>query len=62
MATKKLSDKPVADAVGESDKVVVIQGGKVMLAGVEALGNTMGLTEAEAALAELNSVVGGAAE
>ena len=60
MATKKLPDKPVADAVGTDDKVVIIQGGKVMLAGVEALGNTMGLTEAEAALAELNSVVGGA--
>lgn len=62
MATKKLTDKPVADAVGTDDKVVIIQGGKVMLAGVEALGNTMGLTDAEAALAELNSVVGGASE
>ena len=60
MATKKLTDKPVADAVGADDKVVIIQNGKVMLAGVDVLGNTMGMTEAEAALAELDSVVGGA--
>lgn len=60
MATKKLTDKPVAEAVGDDDKVVIIQDGKVMLAGLTALGETMGMTEAEAALAELNSVVGGA--
>lgn len=60
MATKKLPDKPVADAVGADDKVVIIQDGKVMLAGLAALGDSMGLTEAETAMAELNSVVGGA--
>ena len=60
MATVKLTEKPVADAVGADDKVVVIQDGKIMLAGVEALGNTMGLTEAEAALAEMDAVIGGA--
>lgn len=62
MATKKLTDKPVAEAVGDDDKVVIIQDGKVMLAGLTALGETMGMTEAEAALAELDSVVGGASE
>ena len=62
MATKKLPDKPVADAVGADDKVVIIQDGKVMLAGLAALGDSMGLTEAETAMAELNSVVGGASE
>lgn len=60
MAATKLTEKPTVSAVGSDDKVVIIQGGKVMLAGVEALGNTMGLTDAEAALSELNSVVGGA--
>lgn len=59
MATVKLPDKPVADAVGESDKVVIIQNGKVKLAGVEALGGALGLTEAEAALAEIDAVIGG---
>lgn len=62
MATKKLTDKPVAEAVGDDDKVVIIQDGKVMLAGLTSLGETMGMTEAEAALAELDSVVGGASE
>ena len=60
MAATKLTEKPTAETVGSDDKVVIIQGGKVMLAGVDVLGNTMGLTEAETAMAELNSVVGGA--
>lgn len=60
MATVKLTEKPVAEAIGDDDKVVVVQGGALRLAGLAALGDSMGLTEAETAMAELNSVVGGA--
>lgn len=59
MATKKLTDKPVADAVGADDKVVIIQEGKLLLAGVEALGGALGLTEAAAVLADIDAVIGG---
>ena len=59
MAATKLTEKPTAETVGSDDKVVIIQGGKVMLAGVEALGSALGLTEAEAALADIDAVIGG---
>lgn len=49
----------MADAVGADDKVVIIQEGKLLLAGVEALGGALGLTEAAAVLADIDAVIGG---
>lgn len=60
MATVKLTEKPEAEGVGSEDKVVLVQGGALRLAGLAALAESMGIKEAETAMAELNSVVGGA--